>query len=76
MSGPFVEHDDVGLVGGAESGVEAGDSTADDEEIALRLLWSPVHVSHLPLLVFASESKTCARVYQSFRFPIENVRHT
>ena len=30
------QHDHVGLVGGAESGVEASDAAADDEEIALR----------------------------------------
>jgi len=52
------QHDDVGLVGGAESGIEAGDATTHDEKIAPRPMLSPCHVWHPPLVVFASESIT------------------
>jgi 8-oxo-dGTP diphosphatase len=55
---PLREHDHVGLVRGAESGIEACYSAPHDEEIALSLGRSPAYVSHLPLVVFASESIT------------------
>jgi hypothetical protein len=38
------QHDDIGLVGGAESGIEARDAATHDEKIAPRPMLSPCHV--------------------------------
>ena len=63
------QHDDVGLVGGAESGVETGDSAAHDEEIALRLMCVAVSRFTSASGSFRLRVDNCAGVYQSFRFP-------
>jgi hypothetical protein len=68
------EHDDVGLAGGAESGVEARDAPADDEKIAVSPMLSPCHVSHPPLVVFASESITVSESTRVSASRSENVR--